>query len=93
MTVLRPRDLPALVAGVRATAGAEAVLVVIEPGLGAVDAAAMLAALSPLALERAPEQRVNALVLGADAAATSVAAAIGYLAGATAVTGQVLRVG
>ena len=92
MTVLRPRDLPALVAGVRAALG-EAVLVVIESGLGAVDEAAMLAALAPLALERAPGQRVNAIVPGADAPAESVAVATRYLAGAAAVTGQVLRVG
>ncbi len=92
MTELRPRDLPALVDGVRAAAG-EAVLVVIELGLDAIDEAAMLAALSPLALERAPGQRVNALVVAQGAAAESVEAATRYLAGAVAVTGQVLRVG
>ncbi len=92
MTRVRPRDLPGLVAGVRAAAG-EAVLVVIEAGLSPVDEAAMLAALSPLALERAPEQRVNAVVLGEGAAPESVAAAERYLAGAVAVTGQVLRLG
>ncbi len=90
MIELRPRDLPALVDGVRAAAG-DAVLVVIEPGLGGVEEAAMLAALSPLALERAPGQRVNALVIGEEVA--SVEAATCYLASAVAVTGQVLRLG
>lgn len=92
MIELRPCDLPALVDGVRAAAG-EAVLVVIEPGLGAVDEAAIVAALSPLALERAPGQRVNALLIRENATAESVGAATRYLAGAVAVTGQVLRLG
>ena len=58
MITLRPRDLPALVAGARA-----------------------------------PGQRVNALVAGSGAASASVEAAARYLAGAVAVTGQVLRIG
>lgn len=92
MTLVRPRDLPSLVAGVRAVAG-EAVLVMIEAGLEPIDEAAMLAALSPLALERAPGQRVNALVVAEGAVPESVTAAERYLAGAVAVTGQVLRIG
>jgi hypothetical protein len=77
-----------LVARVRAAEG-ESVVVVIA----ARDALAMAlarAAIGPLAVERAPGMRVNALVAGANA--DDVDAAVAFLEKARSTTGQVIEI-
>ena len=81
-------DLAALVRA----AGAESVLVVVDPALDALEAALARAAIGPLAAERAPGTRVNALLPAADADPAEVEAAARFLEGALSVTGQLLEV-
>ena len=74
-------------------AAVDTVVVVIVPhDLPAVERAMLIAAIGPLAIERAPAQRVCALDLGAAADPADVAAAVRFLARAASTTGQVLKV-
>lgn len=79
-----------LVARARGAAG-DSVVVVIG-ACGALEMARARAAIGPLAVERAPGVRVNAVVPGGDADAADVAAAVAFLERARSTTGQVLVV-
>ncbi|MDP1026756.1 hypothetical protein Q5H91_06000 [Sphingomonas sp. KR1UV-12] len=59
----------------------------------ATEAALVGAVVAAVAAERAPEVRVNAVLIGDGASEADVAAATVFLAGAEAVTGQVLDIG
>ncbi|WP_174286403.1 Rossmann fold domain-containing protein [Sphingomonas bacterium] len=74
---------------VRAASG-ESLVVVIEPGRDPLSAASVEASIAPLAVERAPGMRVNAVV--GDGAVADVAAMAGFLDTAASTTGQVVRV-
>lgn len=82
-------DVVALVRG----ADGESVLVLIDEGLDALAMATARAAIGPLAVERAPAVRVNALVAGAGADVGDVEAAARFLENARSTTGQVLELG
>ena len=75
---------------VRAASGASLV-VVIEPGRDGLAAALAAASVVPLAIERAPAMRVNA-VLG-EGRTGAVAAVAAFLDAAGSTTGQIVRVG
>lgn len=77
---------------VRAAEG-ESVLVMLDAALPALELAAARAMIGPLAVERAPATRVNAVVAGERADAAAVEAAAAFLEGACSTTGQVLEVG
>ena len=79
-----------LAASVRAAAG-DSVVVVIA-ARAPLEMALARAAIGPLAVERAPRMRVNAVVPGAGADAADVAAAVVFLEGARSTTGQVLEI-
>lgn len=79
-----------LVAMVRAATG-DSVVVVIAPR-SPLDMALARAAIAPLAIERAPAMRVNAVVPGPAAEARDVDAAIAFLDRAQSTTGQILEV-
>ena len=85
-----PDDDP--VALLRAAEG-EAVVLEIAPGRDPLALALALAAVGPMAVERAPTMRVNAVVRLAGALDADVAAAVSYLESAWSTTGQVLEVG
>ncbi|WP_298092532.1 Rossmann fold domain-containing protein [uncultured Sphingomonas sp.] len=76
---------------VRGTQG-ESVVLVILPGRDALAQAVALAAIGPLAIERAPD-RINAVVSGEGAEPGAVDAAVAFLDAAPSTTGQVLTVG
>lgn len=82
-------EVAALVRG----AAAASVVVVIRPGLSPLDEAMLTAAIGPLAVERAPAGRVNAVLVRPDASEAAVEAAAGFLETAASTTGQVLAVG
>ncbi|GAA3704379.1 hypothetical protein GCM10022268_12490 [Sphingomonas cynarae] len=73
---------------IRALSGDSAV-VVIRPGRNPTALALARAAVVALALERAP-MRINAVEPGATTDVAAIAGAVGYLASAPAVTGQVM---
>ena len=73
---------------IRALSGDSAV-VVIRPGRDATALALAHAAVAALALERAP-MRINAVQPGDTTDDVAIAEAVGYLASAPAVTGQVI---
>ncbi|MDH7974148.1 hypothetical protein QH494_18320 [Sphingomonas sp. AR_OL41] len=77
---------------VRAAASdaSESILLIIEPGVAAIDRAMLHGALGPLATELAPGSRINALDVMAGAAADNVIAAASFLATACSTTGQVI---
>lgn len=81
-------DIAALVRG----ADAESLVVVIPQDLGSVPLAMTLAALEPLAVERAPATRVNAVLATATARAGDVDAAVAFLERAVSTTGQIIEV-
>ena len=68
-------------------------LLLLDASLDALATARARAAIGPLAVERAPGVRVNAVVMGADADPEQVEAAARFLEGARSTTGQVLEVG
>lgn len=76
---------------VRAAEGESIVLVIELPWLPLALALAQ-AAVAPLAIERAPGMRVNAVVVGTGADRSAVDAAIAFLDSARSTTGQVLAV-
>lgn len=81
-------DLAALVRA----ADADSVLVLIDPALEPLDIARARASIGPLAVERAPDVRVNALLAAADADPADVEAAARFLEAARSTTGQLLEV-
>ena len=76
---------------VRAAQG-DSLVVVIAPGRDPLAQALAEAAIAPLAMERAPRMRVNAVIVGTDADPAAVDAAVAFLESATSTTGQALRV-
>ncbi len=80
------------VAALVRAADAESVLVLLDPALDALATARARASIGPLAVERAPGARVNALLPAADADPADTAAAARYLEDARSVTGQLLEV-
>ena len=93
MTTVRiavgPGDDPAAL--VRA-ADAESVLLLIDPALDPLAAALARASVGPLAVERAPGVRVNALAAAVDALPADVEAAAQFLERARSTTGQLLEI-
>jgi hypothetical protein len=81
-------DMAALVRA----ADAESVLVLIDPALSPLELARARASIGPLAVERAPDMRVNALLAAADADPTDVEATARFLEAARSTTGQLLEV-
>ena len=79
-------DVVAFVRG----AAAGSIVVVIEAGRDPLSAALADAAIGPLAVERAPGLRVNAVLAGG--AAADVAAIAAFLDAAGSTTGQVVRI-
>ena len=79
------------VAALRAAAG-DVVLLVIEPSVPELDKAMLLAAIGPLAVERAPAVRIAALDVADGADLADVVAAAAFLVVAHSTTGQVLRI-
>jgi hypothetical protein len=71
---------------------AEMILLLAGSELTAVDRAALLAAIGPLAVELAPGRRIGALDLTRDASIADSVAAARFLCGAESTTGQVLRI-
>ena len=80
-----------VVALVRATDG-ESVVILFDSGLDPVELAQARAAVGPLAVERAPATRVNAIVELPSARGDDVEAAARFLNGARSITGQILEV-
>ena len=68
------------------------VVPVLDGGGAPLPLAMALAAIGPLAVERAPATRVNAVVAEPGASLADVAAAVAFLHAARSTTGQVLRV-
>jgi hypothetical protein len=79
-------DLAALVRG----ADAESVVVVVRRTSDGLAMAVARAAIGPLAIERAPGGRVNAVFVEDGAAADDVDAAVRFLESARSTTGQIL---
>lgn len=79
------------VALIRAASG-DSIVAVIDPAIGPVEKAALIAAIGQLAIERAPDGRLNAVApdIGADPAAIDAIAA--FLDAAPSITGQLLVV-
>jgi len=75
----------------RAAQGAM-VLLLIESSISPLDRAMLIAAIGPLAIERAPHGRIGALDVAAGAAPEDVVAAARFLAAAGSTTGQVLKI-
>lgn len=78
------------VAAVRDASGV--VLLVIESNVPDLDRAMLLASVGPLAVAAAPEMRIGAIDLGAEADVGDVTAAALFLTGAESSTGQTLRI-
>lgn len=91
MTWVRLKAGDDVAALVRATNG-ESVVVLFDAELDPVELAQARAAIGPLAVERAPVMRVNAVVALAGARGENVQAAARFLDGARSTTGQVLEV-
>lgn len=90
MTVVRLAPGEDIVALVRRATG-DSLTVVVEVGRDPLSLALAEAAIGPLAVERAPGMRVNAVFAGG--AAADVAAMAAFLDAAGSTTGQVVRVG
>ena len=88
MAVIEPREVATMAAAVRSTT--EDVIVVLAADLDALTMATMRAAIAPLAIEKAPEVRVNAVLPGVDHDVRDVAEAIDFLVTAASTTGQIL---
>lgn len=73
-------------------ASAESVVVVIAAGRDSLAVALARAAIAPLAIERAPTTRVNAVVPGVAADAADVQAAVDFLESASSTTGQIIAI-
>lgn len=68
------------------------VLLLIESSIPRIERAMLIAAIDPLAIERAPHGRIGALDVAPGAAPADIAAAARFLAGAGSTTGQVLTI-
>jgi hypothetical protein len=79
------------VARLRATS-AEMVLLLIDSAIPAIERAMLIAAIGPLAIERAPRGRIGAIDVAPGAATEDVAAAARFLSAARSTTGQVLTI-
>jgi hypothetical protein len=91
-TVLRSdAAVPDLVAGIRA-ATTGLVLLLVLPATSELQRAMLLAAIGPLAVERAPAHRICALDVKSGAAADDIVAAARFLASAASTTGQVIAI-
>lgn len=82
-------DLAALVR----EAEGESIVVVIPPLDDALALARAKASIAPLAIERAPATRVNAVAAGKGAAPEAIDSLVGFLEAAGSTTGQLLEVG
>lgn len=91
MTRVRVGPGDDVVALVRGAAG-ESVLVMLDPGLDTLELARARAAIGPLAIERAPATRVNAILAAEGATPADVEHAADFLRGACSTTGQVLEI-
>ena len=80
-----------IAAAVRAESG-ESIVVEIAAGRDMLVLEQTVAAIGPLAIERAPATRVNAVLVNATADRSAVDAAIAFLETAFSTTGQVLRI-
>lgn len=80
------------IAAIVGAAVSDSIVLVIELPWSPLALALAQAAVAPLAIERAPGVRVNAVVVGAGAERGAVDAAIGFLDSARSTTGQVLTV-
>ncbi len=69
-----------------------AIVLIIVAEIAAIDRALMIAAIGPIAIERAPVVRVSVLDVGECADDDAVATAALFVAAATCTTGQVIRV-
>jgi hypothetical protein len=74
------------------SAAAESIVLVIAADWPPLVLAQLRASVAPLAIERAPDTRVNAVILGEGAGAAAVDAAIAFLESARSTTGQVLEI-
>ncbi|MFA6115952.1 MAG: Rossmann fold domain-containing protein [Sphingomonas sp.] len=70
----------------------EVVLLLIDSSIQSIDRAMLIAAIGPLAIEKAPHARIGAIDVMAGAAVEDVAASARFLAAACSTTGQVLTV-
>lgn len=91
MIRLRAGDSVAAMAAAVRAAGDDAVIVVIDADVSALDRATMLAAVAPLALEIAPTRRLFAIELTEAHNGQDLAALIEFLSAAEAMTGQSVR--
>jgi hypothetical protein len=84
----------AVIGKLRATRANErdSVLLLISGDVSVLDRAMLRAAIGPLAVELAPEKRLNALDIAGDAALDDVIAAARFLSAAESTTGQVLEI-
>ncbi len=81
------------IAGIVRAARGDAVTLVIDEEGEPLALAQALASIGPLAMERAPEMRVNAVIVRADAVEGEISAAVAFLDSARSTTGQILWVG
>lgn len=81
-------DIAALVRAAKA----ESLAVAIAPGRDPLALAQARAAIGPLAIERAPATRVNAVLWSEGADPADIAAAIAFLERARSTTGQILEI-
>ena len=82
-------DLAALV---RATPAGVSLVMVVLPGRDPLALASVRAAIGPLAIERAPAARLNAVLPDPAADPAAIAAAVAWLEGALSTTGQLIEV-
>ena len=80
------------VAAIVRSAAAESIVLVLAADWPPLELARLRASVAPLAIERAPDTRVNAVILGVGAGAAAVDAAIAFLESARSTTGQVLEI-
>ena len=76
---------------VRATKG-ESIVIVLDPQTPVLPLALARAAIAPLAIERAPATRINAVLASPAASHADIEAAIEFLEAATSTTGQLIEV-
>lgn len=84
-------DIASLVQRVRC-ADAAAIVIVVDGSFEAMEQHLLLASIEPLAVERAPTQRVSAVQVAPSAHRDDIAEAVAYLLQAVSVTGQIIRI-
>ncbi len=85
-------DVATLIEGTRASTAQAIVIVVEMAAMKAIDAHLLIAAIEPLAIELAPQQRLCAVQVQPEVEMEDVLGTIAYLIGAKSVTGQVIRI-